>query len=261
MWPTLRALDDLGGSGTIQEIVAKVLELGSYTEEQLQRLHRNGPDTEIEYRLAWARTYLKFGGAIDNSRRGVWSLLELGRELREEDMTTIVAEYRSGSRQVGDSAGEVGPTDAPTWKELLLDILMGMEPAAFERLARRLLREAGFINVTVTGRSGDGGVDGTGVYQLSLVSFPVVFQCKRYRGSVGPTVVRDLRGAMIGRGEKGLLITTGYFSRDARVEATRVGAPPIDLIDGDRLCDLLKDARVGSGAKAYRRRDSCPIVL
>lgn len=245
MWPTLRALDDLGGSGTIQEIVAKVLELASYTEEQLQRLHRNGPDTEIEYRLAWARTYLKFGGAIDNSRRGVWSLLELGRELREEDMTTIVAEYRSGSRQLGDSTGEVEPTDAPTWKELLLDILMGMEPAAFERLARRLLREAGFIDVTVTGRSGDGGVDGTGVYQLSLVSFPVVFQCKRYRGSVGPTVVRDFRGAMIGRGEKGLLITTGYFSRDARVEATRVGAPPIDLIDGDRLCDLLKEYGLG----------------
>lgn len=245
MWPTLRALDDLGGSGTIQEIVAKVLELGSYTEEQLQRLHRNGPDTEIEYRLAWARTYLKFGGAIDNSRRGVWSLLELGRELREEDMTTIVAEYTSGSRQVGDSPGEAEPTDAPTWKEHLLDILMGMEPAAFERLARRLLREAGFINVTVTGRSGDGGVDGTGVYQLSLVSFPVVFQCQRYRGSVGPTVVRDFRGAMIGRGEKGLLITTGYFSRDARVEATRVGAPPIDLIDGDRLCDLLKEYGLG----------------
>jgi restriction system protein len=246
MWPTMQALDDLGGSGTIQEILAKVLELGSYTEDQLQRLHRNGPETEIEYRLAWARTYLKFGGAIDNSRRGVWSLLELGRELREEDMASIVAEYRSGSRrQVDDSATEGEPPDAPTWKERLLDILMGMEPAAFERLARRLLREAGFVDVTVTGRSGDGGVDGTGVYQLSLVSFPVVFQCKRYRGSVGPTVVRDFRGAMVGRGDKGLLITTGSFSRDARAEATRVGAPPIDLIDGDRLCDLLKEHSLG----------------
>ncbi|MCI0635343.1 MAG: restriction endonuclease [Actinobacteria bacterium] len=245
MWPTLQALDDLGGSGTIQEIFSKVLELNSFSEEQLQRLHRNGPETEIEYRLAWARTYLKFGGAIDNSRRGVWSLQELGRELRDEDMASIVAEYRAGyRRQVDDSAPEV-PSDEPTWKERLLEILMTMEPAAFERLARRLLREAGFVDVTVTGRSGDGGIDGTGVYQLSLVSFPVVFQCKRYRGSVGPTVVRDFRGAMVGRGDKGLLITTGSFSRDARAEATRTGAPPIDLIDGDRLCDLLKEFSLG----------------
>ena len=72
---------------------------------------------------------------------------------------------------------------------------MRMEPSAFERLARRLLREAGFENVAITGRTGDGGIDGTGVYQMSLVGFPVVFQCKRYRGSVGPTVVRDFRGA------------------------------------------------------------------
>jgi restriction system protein len=246
MWPTLQALDELGGSGTIQEILAKVLELSSFSEEQLQRLHRNGPETEIEYRLAWARTYLKFGGAIDNSRRGVWALQELGREMREEDMASIVAEYRAGSRrQVDDSTPEIGPADEPTWKEQLLEILMTMEPAAFERLSRRLLREAGFVNVTVTGRSGDGGIDGTGVYQLSLVSFPVVFQCKRYRGSVGPTVVRDFRGAMVGRGDKGLLITTGSFSRDSRTEATRTGAPTIDLIDGDRLCELLKEHNLG----------------
>lgn len=182
MWPTLRALEELGGSGTIQEIYAKVVELGAYSEEQLERPHRNGPETELEYRLAWARTYLKGGGAIDNSRRGVWSLLERGRKLRETDMSTIVAQFRSASRRQPDDDESDSAVDAPTWKETLLEILMGMDPGAFERLARRLLREAGFTNVTVTGRSGDGGIDGTGVYQLSLVSFPVVFQCKRYRG-------------------------------------------------------------------------------
>jgi restriction system protein len=122
---------------------------------------------------------------------------------------------------------------------------MAMAPDAFERLARRLLREAGFINVTVTGRSGDGGIDGTGIYRLSLVSFPVIFQCKRWRGSVGPNVIRDFRGAMVGRGDKGLLITTGSFTADARAEATRDGAPPVDLFDGDRLCELLKDFELG----------------
>jgi len=122
---------------------------------------------------------------------------------------------------------------------------MGMSPDAFERLARRLLREAGFDSATVTGRSGDGGIDGLGVYRLGLVSFPVFFQCKRYQGSVGPGAVRDFRGAMAGRGDKGLLITTGTFTADAKKEATRDGAPPIDLIDGDRLCELLKRYDLG----------------
>jgi restriction system protein len=122
---------------------------------------------------------------------------------------------------------------------------MGMTPDAFERLAQRLLREADFDSVNVTGQSGDGGIDGLGVYRLGLVSFPVFFQCKRYRGSVSPSAVRDFRGAMAGRGDKGLLITTGTFTADAKKEATRDGAPPIDLIDGDRLCELLKRYDLG----------------
>jgi restriction system protein len=122
---------------------------------------------------------------------------------------------------------------------------MGMRPDAFERLAQRLLREADFDSVNVTGKSGDGGIDGLGVYRLGLVSFPVFFQCKRYQGSVGAGAVRDFRGAMAGRGDKGLLITTGTFTADAKKEATRDGAPPIDLIDGGRLCELLKRYDLG----------------
>ena len=120
-----------------------------------------------------------------------------------------------------------------------------MKPDGFERLAQRLLREAGFISATVTGRTGDGGIDGLGVYRMSLVSFPVFFQCKRYKGSVGSAAVRDFRGAMAGRGDKGLLITTGTFTSEAKAEATRDGASPVDLIDGDRLCDLLKEYDLG----------------
>jgi restriction system protein len=122
---------------------------------------------------------------------------------------------------------------------------MNMRPDAFERLTKRLLREADFDSVKVTGQSGDGGIDGLGVYRLGLMSFPAFFQCKRYRGSVGAGAVRDFRGAMAGRGDKGLLITTGSFTADAKKEATRDGAPPIDLIDGDRLCELLKKYDLG----------------
>jgi restriction system protein len=78
-----------------------------------------------------------------------------------------------------------------------------------------------------------------------LLSFPIIFQCKRYRNIISSGVVRDLRGAMIGRADKGLIITTGSFTRDASAEATRDGAPPIDLIDGEQLVDKLKDLKLG----------------
>jgi len=131
-----------------------------------------------------------------------------------------------------------------------MELLLDMDPAAFERLIQRLLRESGFIQVEVTGRSGDGGIDGKGIMRLAgLLSFHVVFQCKRYRGSVGSAQVRDFRGAMVGRADKGLLITTGNFTKDAIREATRDGAPPIDLVDGDQLVEKLRELSLGIHTK------------
>jgi restriction system protein len=259
LWPTLRAIRAIGDSGSIEEIVEKVVELEGFTEEQQSVLHGDGPGSEIQYRLAWTRTYLKGMGLLDNSARGVWALTDKGRDptLDEATVLKLHAEYttqlraRQRARRKAERDREPAIVDQPgqeparDWKEELLDALLAMPPAAFERLAQRLLREAGFISATVMGRSGDGGIDGLGVYRLSLVSFPVYFQCKRYRGGVGPGVVRDFRGAMAGRGDKGLLITTGSFTGDAKREATRDGAPPIDLIDGDGLCDLLKKYELG----------------
>jgi restriction system protein len=197
-------------------------------------------------------------GALDNSKRGVWSTTELGRSMSPSDILPLHAEYVAHLREASkakkaakvaddDDPGTGGEDGAGTgdWKERLIEELLGTSPDRFERLARRLLREAGFISATVTGKSGDGGIDGIGVYRLSLVSFPVFFQCKRYKGSVGAGAVRDFRGAMSGRGDKGLLITTGSFTGEAKQEATRDGAPPVDLIDGDRLCDLLKEYELG----------------
>ncbi|PZF83941.1 restriction endonuclease [Jiangella anatolica] len=251
LWPTVIALRDLGGSGSIEEIVEKVLEQGDYSEEQQSVLHKDGPNTEIEYRLAWARTYLKGMGLANNSQRGVWSLTDEGRSVTESGLEPRRQQYlaslrerrKASSEDASDADGS--EPDELTWQERLLDVLMKMSPGAFERLAQRLLREAGFVSATVTGRSGDGGIDGLGVYRMSLVSFPVFFQCKRYVGSVGSGAVRDFRGAMAGRGDKGLLITTGTFTADAKAEATRDGAPPLDLIDGGRLCELLKQYDLG----------------
>jgi restriction system protein len=252
MWPTLQAIQALGGSGSIHEIDEKVAEVVGFSEEQQAVLHKDGPQTEIEYRLAWARTYLKAVGALENSSRGVWSITEIGKSLMQEDMAAIPAKVRAMAPKKLTSKGVAVSGDAPDnddehedWKEALLQALVKLPPDKFERLAQRLLREAGFISVVVTGQSGDGGIDGLGIYRLSLMSFPVFFQCKRYSGSVGAGAIRDFRGAMSGRGDKGLLITTGTFTGDAKHEATRDGAPPIDLIDGDQLCGLLKNYGLG----------------
>jgi restriction system protein len=272
LWTTLQAVAELGGSASISEIAETVIKREAFSDEQQAILHKNGPQTEIEYRLAWARTVLRWIGLLSNSSRSVWALTDEAKAVlahpsgeeqqRLRDMwRTYQAEMRRSGRwgqplhqseadPEAQTDSEVDPEGAG-WKELLLTHLMDMSPDAFERLARRLLREAGFDSATVTGRSGDGGIDGLGVYRLGLVSFPVFFQCKRYQGSVGPGAVRDFRGAMAGRGDKGLLITTGSFTNDAKKEATRDGAPPIDLIDGERLCDLLKSYELG--VKTTRR--------
>jgi restriction system protein len=255
LWPTLCAVREIGGSGTIREIDDKVIDLEGLTEEQQRVPHGNDSRTEIQYQLAWSRTYLKAMGLLENSARGVWSLTDKGRHALDE---TIVRDEYQDMRLMWPRTGHAGkrdqdaahaveeePESRRSWKEELLEALLAMPPAGFERLAQRLLREAGFINTSVVGRSGDGGIDGVGIYQMSLVSFPVYFQCKRYRGGVGPAVVRDFRGAMTGRGDKGLIITTGSFTAEAEREARRDGAPPIDLIDGDRLCELLKKYDLG----------------
>ncbi len=129
-------------------------------------------------------------------------------------------------------------------------ILIALPPDAFERLCQRLLRESGFVQVSVTGKSGDGEIDGVGIVRIGgLLGFPILFQCKRYAGSVSASAIRDFRGAMIGRADRGLVITTGTFSRDARTEATRDGAPPIDLVDGEELMDKLRELQLGVDVK------------
>jgi restriction system protein len=142
---------------------------------------------------------------------------------------------------------DVSPLDEAevTWREQVLDLMLGMPPAGFERLAQRILRESGFVQVEVTGRSGDGGIDGNGILRLGLLSFHVSFQCKRWQGTVGPATIREFRGAMMGRADKGLIITTASFTKESVKEATREGAAAIDLVDGEQLVDMLKALGLG----------------
>jgi restriction system protein len=256
--PTVHALRARGGSATIEELEDAVANDMNLSDSERTQPHGDGPRTEFSYRLAWARTYLKKGGALDNSERAVWHLTPAGYEMSDADIRRIKSLVQQQNREARAEAtalaataledhedGDVEEAVEASWKERLLEVLLALEPAAFERLCQRILRESGFVKVEVTGRGGDGGIDGTGVLRLNLLSFHVLFQSKRYRGSVGAPVVRDFRGAMVGRADKGLIITTGTFTTDARREATRDGAPAIDLVDGESLCDLLKSLRIG----------------
>ena len=261
MNPLLKALRGLGGSASIAELLEQVIEDEGFTPEIVEAPHSDkSNDTELAYRLGWARTYLKKYGLVTNSERGVWALTPEGVENIRVDPQEVARFVRQRSRQdkenkptrveatTADSMEE--PEEADSWREPLMEALLSMKPDAFERLCQRLLRESGFTQVEVTGRSGDGGIDGNGLVRLAgLLSFPVVFQCKRYRNTISSNVIRDFRGAMIGRADKGLIITTGSFTRDALLEATRDGAPPIDLIDGGQLMDRLKLLGLGVATK------------
>ncbi|HVA88442.1 MAG TPA: restriction endonuclease [Chloroflexota bacterium] len=254
--PVLEALRRLGGSASISELNEEVIKNVHLSDTDLAERH-NQRLTKLEYQLHWTRSYLKSYGLLDNTTRGVWILTPKGNEATNVDPQVIIrfVQKRSNERRLAQ------PIDAPTgasmpggaeadaeetWREKLLATLLSLSPSAFERLSQRLLRESGFVEVRVTGRSGDGGIDGVGIIRLGgLLGFPILFQCKRYNGSVSAGAIRDFRGAMIGRADRGLVITTGTFTRDAKAEATRDGAPPIDLVDGETLLDKLKELRLG----------------
>lgn len=261
MNPLLEALFELGGSGSIDEIYEKVVEMQNIDDELASVPHNPEKSnlTEIGYRLAWARTYLKKYGFLENSTRGVWALTPLAREkrkvtpknvvktVREADKEASRKKLQKASRENAIELHDDADVENNSWQEDLYHLLIKeIAPDAFERLTQRLLRESGFVQVEVTGRTGDGGIDGKGIARIhGFMSFHVFFQCKKYQGSVSAGAIRDFRGAMVGRADKGLFITTGTFTPAAIKEASRDGAPPIDLVDGEQLAEKLKEFGLG----------------
>jgi restriction system protein len=257
--PVIDALVELGGSGRpaeVKEVIADKLnipegEQGEQIASGASRFSKN---------VDWARFYLAKAGYIDASTRGVWSLTEIGRSVKlsfadalklfQDIHQTFSVEKRKqkdkfSKSDVIDISDEI-PDEESDHRVMLLKKLISLSPEGFERLCQRLLRESGFESVTVTGRSGDGGLDGIGVLQVNaFVSFKVLFQCKRYTGSVTPSQVRDFRGAMMGRADKGIILTTGVFTSDAKKEAVRDGVPPIELVDGEKLLDMFETLELG----------------
>lgn len=262
--PLLDALRELGGSGTPEEATDKVAELCKVSESQQNELMESG-QPRFRNQVAWARFYLKRQGLLDSSTRGVWRLTEKGhathlsyqqaQEIFREQVRVDSAARKQKQKQkqsdlepgiAVDTPEEMDLSIAADYRDRLLDVIQALPFGGFERLCQRLLREAGFQQVAVTGRTGDNGIDGHGILELNaFVTFKVLFQCKRYKGSVGTSQIRDFRGAMEGRADKGIILTTGTFTQDAKREARRDGARPIELVDGEKLVEMFGKLELG----------------
>jgi restriction system protein len=263
--PILHALREMGGSATAAEVTDAVIEREDLPEELLEQTNKNG-QSKVRNMIAWARMYLVHSGHIDSSLRGVWRLTDKGQH---EDLKTLnvaslfkgVQSTFKGSQDEDStpkSAASVDATESRLEAEetALLPVIKALSSEGFERLCQRLLREHGFQNVRVTGRSGDGGIDGEGILEINpLLSFKVLFQCKRYQGSVGASMIRDFRGALVGKADKGILLTTGSFTMDAKREAIRDGANPIELVDGEKLVRMFEKLELGVKPKVVYEVD------
>ena len=259
--PVLEALRDLGGTARPDDVanhVARTLELSLVDQNELNK----SGQSRFRNSLHWARFYLVKAGLLEASERGVWSLTRSGSEtvLSHTEALALFHEVHhrwkrkepdQGSLSVDAETLDTTPehataTSSMSYRDALIELLRSLPPSGFEAVCRRLLLESGFETVEVTGRSGDGGIDGHGILLANpFVSFRVLFQCKRYANPVTPDKVRDFRGAMTGRAEKGIILTTSSFTRDAREEANRDGAPPIELVDADKLVHLFETLQLG----------------
>lgn len=261
---TLQALHQLDASGRNQEIHDKAVEILGLSDAQIAKPLKSGQSTptEVAYRLGWARTWLKHYGLLENSGWGVWSLTARGKSTTEVDGKEVGRVVNEKLKQKKETDGKhIGSEPEHTadtlpdadalaveeqWRDTLLAVLKKMDATAFERLCKMILRASGFTKVENTPASRDGGLDGWGILQVSdFVTFRVVFQCKRYDGSVGPDVVQKLRGAMPGNADRGLIITTGHFTTGAKKEAAHEHKAPVELVDGEALIERLKELELG----------------
>jgi restriction system protein len=252
--PVLTTLQANGGAGNSSNVIEEIIESLGITDEELEEVTSNG-QSRVRNQIQWARFYLFKAGLIDNAQRGIWRLTNEGLEkhLTDEDVYSLfksVQESVKKSPPTTPKKVEIKYEDTTTEDEEhsigLLNLIQNLPALGFEKLCKRLLTEIGINDIIITGGAGDQGIDGKGIVKLNdVVSLNIVFQCKRYKETVSPHHVRDFRGAMQGRGEKGLIITTGRFTKESKNEATREGVTPIELIDGDRLVELFEKHHIG----------------
>jgi restriction system protein len=263
--PTLRAVEKLGGSAKAKEITDQIIDDLNFDDETLAIMYENRPETAVVIdRMDWARSYSKLGGALDSPRRGLFLISPLGREILSLPDDEAVARCVEMDREVRRARGtkkkpiapdptgderevELPDEDDDAWKEPVLRRLHALSPTGFEEFVIYLLRAYG-LELRRVGGSGDEGIDGIGLAPITpVLSVRVAVQAKRY--DPGSTVSRDAvalfqRDASAAGAERAVFVTLGRFTEPARKAAT-FATPNVDLIDGDRLCELMRDEEVG----------------
>lgn len=266
-WPILAALRDLGGSAKPREVVDLVVEMLEVPDDERAERTKSGT-LRVDNQVHWARNYLVWAGLLDGSQRGRWKLSNAGWTLPLEGQDQASA-YKLFKRVRVDHGEEWGqstpddaepeqppePVDAGESDEVTLtagvrSTVLGLSPAGFEHLCKRLLTELGLMQLRTVGQAGDRGIDVEGHLRInSVVSFRVGVQCKRYAdgNKVTPRDVREFQGAL-GPFDRGIFMTTSVLTQQAEEQATAPGYKPIDLIDGERLVELLIEYRLGTKA-------------
>jgi len=251
--PVLKQLQENGGAGNSSSIIEQVIEKLEISEDELNETTSNG-QPRVRNQINWARFYLFKAGLIDNSERGIWRLTKNGIEAKLDDKGVyklfkgVQEKVKKNKKDepITENEFEEKSTEDEEHSAILLNLIKNLTANGFEKLCKRLLTEIGIKDIVITGGSNDKGIDGIGLVKLNdVVSLNIVFQCKKYKETVSPHNVRDFRGAMQGRGEKGLILTTGRFTKESKKEANRDGVPPIELIDGERLVELFEKYKLG----------------
>lgn len=272
--PLLEVLKERGGAGKPFEVRPLITDKLKIPESEVQQTLESGV-SRVYNQIDWARNYLKEGGFISAEERGIWRLTEKGfkSNLSENEVYKLFKDVQSKfqkkeitlegvTKQKRLSNEDVDISDKPpeNQKHLheILNILLRLPPSGFEKICKRLLIEEGFEDVEVTKQTRDGGIDGVANLILNrFISFKVFFQCKRYKGAVSSETVQMFKGALDGKikpGDKGIIITTGYFTQDAQ-KASKEGRVPIELIDGDKLIEMFENKKLGIQQKTIYEVD------
>ena len=252
----LEALREHGGSATPREVYDTVARLAKVPDDK-RFAKLDGGSLRYPNQVAWARQYLVWEGYLASPKRGLWMLTPTGqaKTLSDGEARTLFQKWvdihaaRRSTTKPTETAEALTPDAEPapeSYKEEILSRLQSIPPEEFERFCADLLRHLGMERVQVTGGRGDKGIDGIGYLNVGpLVTTKVAFQCKRYSGPVASNEVREFQGSIGTRAEKGIFFTTGYFTDAAREAARDDGSKPIELIDGDRMVELLEQHEFG----------------
>jgi restriction system protein len=273
MLPLLKLCAD-GAEHSKQDAVPALAKAFDLSEEDLAELLPTGRQGKFDNRVGWTKSYLKQAGLLEFTKRGVFRITELGRQVLAENPERIDVKYLdrfegfkafrtgSGKKETVQPTQEIIQESTPEelleagYKQLraqltfdLLQQVKTASPVFFEHLVVDLLVRMGYGGTRedagrVLGKSGDGGIDG--IINEDRLGLDVIYlQAKRWENDVGRPEIQKFVGALAGHNaNKGVFLTTSSYTKEARDYASKVSSKVV-LIDGAMLADLMVDYGLG----------------